>query len=154
MDNQQRYIEIEGQQILVTEEVYRAYKRPAWAEHKRQERAKRCRDENGNRCIRDCRLCEKSREGSTLSLDRFSEQGFEPADYVDIDELIAEKELYQELCLALDELDPDNRRIAELFSMGKSEREIAADIGLSQKAINKRKTKIFAQLREKLKDFI
>ena len=38
MDNQQRYIEIEGQQIPVTEEVYRAYKRPAWAEHKRQER--------------------------------------------------------------------------------------------------------------------
>jgi DNA-binding NarL/FixJ family response regulator len=38
--------------------------------------------------------------------------------------------------------------------MGKSEREIAADVGLSQKAINKRKTKIFALLREKLKDFI
>ena len=71
MDNQQRYIEIEGQQIPVTEEVYRAYKRPAWAEHKRQERAKRCRDENGNRCTKDCRLCEKSRERSTLSLDRF-----------------------------------------------------------------------------------
>ena len=154
MDNQQRYIEIEGQQIPVTEEVYRAYKRPAWAEHKRQERAKRCRDENGNRCTKDCRLCDKSREGSTLSLDRFAEQGFEPADCVDIDELIAEKELYKELCTALDELDPDNRRIAELFSMGKSEREIAANIGLSQKAINKRKTKIFAQLREKLKDFI
>lgn len=154
MDNQQRYIETEGQQIPVTEEVYRTYKRPAWAEHKRQERAKRCRDENGNRCIKDCRLCEKSREGSTLSLDRFAEQGFEPADYVDIEELIAEKDLYRVLYTALDELDPDNRRIAELFSMGKSEREIAADIGLSQKAINKRKAKIFAQLREKLKDFI
>jgi DNA-binding NarL/FixJ family response regulator len=42
----------------------------------------------------------------------------------------------------------------ELFSVGKSEREIASDIGLSQKAINKRKTKLFAQLRERLKDFI
>ncbi|GHU62693.1 hypothetical protein AGMMS49983_04610 [Clostridia bacterium] len=35
----QRYIEIDGEQILVTEEVYRAYKRPLWAEHKRKERA-------------------------------------------------------------------------------------------------------------------
>jgi len=42
----------------------------------------------------------------------------------------------------------------ELFGIGKSEREIAVDIGLSQKAINKRKVKLFAQLRERLKDFI
>jgi len=45
-DNQQtttqRYIEIDGQQIPVTEESYRVYKRPAWAEHKRKEREKRC----------------------------------------------------------------------------------------------------------------
>lgn len=36
MENQQRFIEIDGQQVLVTEEVYRAYKRPLWAEHKRK----------------------------------------------------------------------------------------------------------------------
>jgi RNA polymerase sigma factor (sigma-70 family) len=154
-DNQQaakqRTIEIDGQQIPVIEEVYRAFKRPAWAEHKRQEREKRCRDENGNRCTKDCRLCDKTREGSVLSLDRFAEQGFEPAESTDIDELIAEKELLNELYAALDELDPENRRIMDLFKVGMSEREIAADIGLSQKAINKRKTKIFAQLRERLK---
>jgi len=42
----------------------------------------------------------------------------------------------------------------ELYSIGKSEREIAADIGLSQKAINKLKIKIFSQLQERLKNFI
>jgi len=150
-DNQQptpqRYIEIDGQQIPVTEEVYRAYKRPAWAEHKRKDREKRCRDENGNRCNRDCSKCEKQRTGSVLSLDKFTEGGFDVADTVDIAELVADK-------LLLEELDPDNRRIIELFSIGKSEREIASDIGLSQKAINKRKIKMFAQLRERLKDFI
>lgn len=157
-DNQQttiqRTIEIDGQQIPVSEEVYRAYKRPAWAEHKRKEREKRCRDENGNRCTGDCSKCKKQRTGSALSLDRFADEGFEVADTVDLTELIAEKLLFEELYAALEELDPDNRRIMELFSIGKSEREIATDIGLSQKAINKRKTKLFSLLWERLKDFI
>lgn len=157
-DNQQtttqRYITINEQQIPVTEEVYRAYKRPAWAEHKRREREKRCRAENGNRCTGDCSKCDKQRTGSILSLDKFTEEGFDVADTVDIAELVADKLLLEELYIALEELDPGNRRIMELFSIGKSEREIANDIGLSQKAINKRKTKLFAQLRERLKDFI
>jgi DNA-directed RNA polymerase specialized sigma24 family protein len=157
-DNQQtttqRYITINEQQIPVTEEVYRAYKRPAWAEHKRKEREKRCRDENGNRCNRDCSKCDKQRTGGVLSLDKFAEEGFDFADTVDIAEFVADKLLLEELYIALEELDPDNRRIMELFSIGKSERDIAADIGLSQKAVNKRKIKLFAQLRERLKGFI
>ncbi|MEN8493448.1 sigma-70 family RNA polymerase sigma factor [Dehalococcoides sp. THU3] len=153
MENQ-RYIEIGGEQIPVTEEIYRAYKRPAWAERKRKEREKRCRNENGNRCTRDCSICDKQRTGSILSLDKFTEEGFEVAEPIDIAELVADKLLFEELNKALEELDPDNRRIMELFSIGKSEREIAAHIDLSQKAINKRKTKLLAQLQERLKDFI
>lgn len=154
MENQYRFIHVGGQQIPVTEEVYRAYKRPAWAEHKRKEREKRCRDENGNRCTMDCNKCDKNRTGSVLSLDKFTEEGFEVAESIDLAELIADKLLFVELYAALEELAPDNRRIMELFSIGKSEREIATDIGLSQKAINKRKTKLFAKLRNRLKDSI
>ncbi|ABZ85440.1 hypothetical protein HM1_2931 [Heliomicrobium modesticaldum Ice1] len=159
MENQKHYIPIDGQQITVTEESYRAYKRPAWAERKRKEREKRCVISNGKggikRCTGDCSKCEKQRTGSILSLDSLTEEsGFEPSDPIDIAELIADKLLFEELYAALEELDPDNRRIMELFSIGKSEREIAAEIGLSQKAVNKRKNKLFAQLRQRLKDFI
>ena len=155
MTNQQRFIDIDGEQVPVTEEVYRAYKRPLWAEHKRKEREKRCRDERGNRCTGDCSKCDKERTGSVLSLSRLVEEnGFEPADTVDIAEMVADSLLLEELYAALEKLDPNNRRILELFSNSKSEREIADDIGLSQKAINKRKSKLFAQLRERLKDFI
>jgi DNA-directed RNA polymerase specialized sigma24 family protein len=154
----QRHLEIDGQQIPVTEEVYRAYKRPLWTERKRKEREKHCVINNGRggtkRCTNDCSKCDKQRTGSVLSLDKFTEEGFEVAESVDIVELVADKLLFEELYAALEELDPDNRRIMELFSIGKSEREIATDIGLSQKAINKRKTNLFAQLRERLKDFI
>ena len=161
-DNQQttnqRCIPIDGQQIPVTEDVYRADKRPAWRERKRKEREKRCVISDGRgrtkRCTDDCSICDKQLTGSVLSLDKFTEDGFEVTDHIDLAELVAQMLLYEELYTALEELDPVNRRIMELFSIGKSEREIAIDIGLSQKAINKRKSKLFAQLQEHLKEFI
>jgi len=158
MENQ-RYIPINEQQIPVTEESYRAYKRPAWAERKRKEREQRCIISNGKggtkRCTGDCSKCDKQRIGSVLSLDSLTEEsGFEPSDTIDISELVADKLLFKELYKALEELDPENRRIMKLYAVGKSEREIADAIGLSQKAINKRKTKLFALLQKRLKDFI
>jgi RNA polymerase sigma factor (sigma-70 family) len=154
----ERYIKINGKEIPVTEEVYRAYKQPAWAEHKRKEREKRCYISNGKggtkRCTADCSKCDKQRTGSVLSLDRFEEDyGFEPSNHVDIADMVLDRMLLEELYAALEELDPDSRRIMKLFSIGKSEREIADIIGKSQKAINKRKAKLFTQLRERLKDF-
>ena len=163
-ESKQYYLSIDGQEVKVNEEIYRAYKQPAWAEHKRKERERRCRDSKGRVCTQSCRLCDMNRmlddkepirkNSLLLSLDWFQDDGFDQADPADIEEILAEKELLTELLSALEELDPDNRRIMELFASGKSERDIATDIGLSQKAVNKRKTKLFAQLKERLKDFI
>ncbi len=152
------YIEIDGNQIPVTEEVYQAYMQPLWSEQKRKEREKRCLISNGRggtkRCTQDCSHCDKKRTGTILSLEHSAEKyGLEPADPTNIEEIFIGKELLDALYSALLELDPDNRRIMELFAHGWSEREIADDIGLSQKAINKRKAKLFAQLKERLKDF-
>lgn len=151
----QHFIEIEGQKIPVTEEVYQAYMRPVWAEQKRSEREKRCRDENGNRCTKDCSTCSKTRLGTPYSLDSFREDfGFEPVDKTDVEELVADKLLLDELFDILNELDPGSRRIIELYSIGLSEREIATEVGISQKAVNKRKNKLFTLLQEKLKNFV
>ena len=151
--NESRYIEINGEQIPVTEDVYRAYKRPLWAEHKRKEREKRCRDSNGNRCTRDCSQCDKQRTGSALSLDRLAEDGVDIADPTDFTTFIEDEQIVEALHTALDKLDPLDRKIIDLFSSGKSEREVAAVVGMSQKGVNKRKTRIFAELREHLKSF-
>ena len=159
MQNKQLYIEIEGQQVPVIEEVYRAYKQPLWAEHKRQEREKRCAVSDGKgglkRCNGDCSKCPYDRTGRVLSLDAFEEESGQAveAESPDIADIAADAILLEELWAAVAELDPDNRRIIELFSEGHPEREIAAEVGLSQKAINKRKAKLFGQLYEKLKDF-
>ena len=161
-DNQQSitrpFLVIDGQPIPVTDDVYRADRCQAWAERKRREREKRCVISNGRggtkRCTVDCSQCDKQRTGRILSLDKFTEEGYEVADTLDLAELVADKLLYEELYMLLEELDPDNRRIMELFAIGMSEREIAADIGRCQKTINNRKPKLLAQLRERLQDFI
>ena len=152
MENQ-CFIEIDGKQIPVTKEVYRAYKRPLWAEHRRKEREKRCRDANGNRCAGECSQCDKQRTGSVLSLDKLTEDGFDIADPTDFIVLIEDEQVVAALYTALDKLGPLDRQIVDLFNAGKSEREIAAVVGMSQKGVNKRKARIFAELREQLKAF-
>ena len=67
------------------------------------------------RCMEDCSKCPEQRMGSVLSLDKFVEDGYEISDSLDMDELVAEKLLLEELSAALNELDPINRRIAELY---------------------------------------
>jgi len=147
MENQ-RYIEIDGQQIPVTEEVYRAYKRPLWAEHKRKERAKRCRDENGFRCTKECKSCPKLRDGGDLSLEKFTDDGFEIADSIDIAELVADKLLLEQLVAALDDLGPDERSLIDaLFYNDRTERDYAAEVGISHQAVGKRKKKVIEKLR-------
>ena len=55
----------------------------------------------------------------------------------------------------LDKLDPDGRHICELLLQEKSEREIAAIMGISrQSTINYKKKKAFEALRELLRDYI
>jgi DNA-directed RNA polymerase specialized sigma24 family protein len=148
MSISQRYIVIGEQQVPVTEEVYRAYKRPAWAERKRKERQKRCRDENGNRCVEDCRHRGDERTGRFLSLDRFLAEGFEIADPVNLAEMVAEKMLLEELNKALKELEPEERSLIEaIFYDGRTERDYADEIGLLHQSVNKRKQKIMVELR-------
>jgi len=145
----QWYIEIDGEQIPVTEDVYRAYKRPLWAEHKRKERAKRCRDENGFRCTRDCKTCPKLRDGGDLSLDKFSDDGFDIADSIDMAELVADKLLLEQLVAALDDLEPDERSLIDaLFYHDRTEWNYAAEVGISHQAIGKRKKKVLEKLRD------
>jgi len=147
-------IEIDGELIRVTEEVYRAYKRPRWAEHKRDERESRCIDEKGNRCMRPCSKCNEKRTGKPLSLDKLFESGTDIPDGEDTATTAERNLLIAELRVALDEFCILDRRIAELFGDGIAEREIAKTVGLSQKGVNKRKAKIFARLKERLSNFI
>ena len=59
----------------------------------------------------------------------------------------------QQLHKALLFLSDDERDLIDrLFFREQTEREVAAEYGLSQKAINKRRQKVLAKLREQLKN--
>ena len=159
MDNQPRYIEINGQQIPVTEEVYRAYKRPIWAEHKRNDRQKLCHVSDGKgglkRCTDDCSKCSRIKEGGVLSLDGLEEVGFNLNENAkDVAEIVVEKLLLEELFKALEELDPNSHRICELLMEGHSKREIAKIMSIPQSSFEYQFKKLMASLRMRLENYI
>jgi len=148
MESKQRYININGEQIAVSEEDYLNYKRPIWAERKRREREIRCRDIKGNRCMKDCRLCDKQRDGGNLSLDKFAEDGYEIADLIDITEIVADKMLKEALRKAVAELTDNERKIIDVAFQGKSERDTATELGIPRKTFVYRRDKIVDKLRK------
>ena len=148
MKNKQYYIKINGEDIPVSEEVYREYKRPLWTERKRNDRRSRCRDEKGRRCMKNCKLCEKQRSGGVLSLEKWIEDGFEVADPNDLIEQITDDLLIENLRKAVAELPENERLIIELAYSGKSEREAAAEAGLPRKTFVYRRDKIINKLKK------
>jgi len=124
------YIKIEDKQQKVCEEVYYAYKRPAWREHK-------------------SRMARGSRE---VSLDAYLEAGGKtPSGGKPLEEAIEEKLLQEALRSALQQLPGDERALmSALFYFGKTERDVAEMEGVSHQAVHNRKRRILAKLRRAL----
>jgi len=144
----QKYFWFDGVNIPVTEEVYRAYYRPVWSEKKRIEREQRCRNVDGNRCTDDCERCDKTPDGGILSLDKFTEEGYEPAASVSVEEIVMEKLLMDELCAALSELSEDERSlIYDFYFEEQSERDIAAKRSVSQPFVHKKRKRVLKKIK-------
>jgi RNA polymerase sigma factor (sigma-70 family) len=124
----QFYILVNGEKIPCDEATYRAYKRPIWTEKKKKQR--------------------DTTDGVIpLSLDALMEDGFDAADGTDLTGIIHDKMLLDALFAAVSELTPaEQDLIRDIFYLGKTERQIAAALGLSQKAVNKRKAKALGKL--------
>ena len=110
----------DGAIVPVTEEVYRAYKRPQWREAKQKD----------IKVKREVSL-EKMDDVHTLSDEKLVEQ------------IVEDKLLLEMLLKALETLTEDERFfIDEIYFREKSENEIAAIKNVSKQAINKRKQRI------------
>lgn len=149
------YITIEGQDINVTEEVYRAYKQPTWAEHKRNDREKRCQVSDGKgglkRCLDDCSTCDRTKEGSILTLDEMTEKKHVlDTSEIDISDIVAGKILLEQLYKVLEELDPKSLRICHLIMEGHSKREIARILDIPQSSFEYQFKKLMDALRASL----
>lgn len=118
--------------IPATEAQYREYMRPLWREDKRQQR-------HGADEI----SVDKARDDYELEV---------PDDF-NLEETILEGELLAALRHELEAMQDIDRTILMMTAGGSSEAATGKAVGLSQKAVNKRKHKLYALLKEHLKDF-
>ena len=131
---------IRAYEIPVSQELYSELMRPLWKEDKREERK--------------CKYFE-SKGISEVSVEYIEEEyelDIEDKSKSTEDQII-NVELVTALYDALNMLEELDKKIMVLFSMGKSETQIASEVGLSQKGVNKRKHKAFSKLKDLLKSF-
>ena len=128
--------------VPATKEQYEAYMRPIWADMKREERARRCMVSNGNgklkRCEKDCRSCEKMKDGAALSLDAFYEKTeleFEEPSANQCDVILTAM-LFEDLLEKLQQQAPDLAPIFKMLYDGKSQHAISKLIGMRQSTLN------------------
>ena len=158
------YIPVSGNPVEVNEGTYRAYYRPIWRTRYHAQKNGECRCPKNQlwKCDGVCPGCRYSAAGRKVSIntpisdddpDLTLEDVLESSD-PSPDSILMDRELLDALYDELDRLDPDGRRICELIMQGKTEREMAADLGRSQSTLNYQKRKVLSLLREALKDFV
>lgn len=150
-------------------EFYCSYRNMNRNKTKERDLASRCSipAERGGlkRCMEDCNQCpygKWKRDGGVLSLDGLvftNKEGstlqIEIADDQPsmLEKLIAE-EKSKAMWKAINSLNNEDRKIIDLFSEGYSDSEIARQIGSKKQTIQYRRTRIIAELKFKLKEYL
>ncbi|MBE6045565.1 MAG: hypothetical protein E7221_02565 [Clostridiales bacterium] len=154
------YLIIEGQKVIVSEEVYRAYMQPVWREERNKRNRWRCRDAKGVRCKKNCSECENARFGrgaigNDLSLDALVEQEAPCLAYEKdlLNDVIHEMHL-EALRKAINELDEEDRELVELLLSGLKKKECADQLGISKHLFDYREKKVLKKIQKKMKKFI
>lgn len=147
MEGKNFYLDIEGQLIEVSEEVYHEYKR---AEEKEQYFMKRLKKghfiaDSDNQKVTYIPSREQSYD-KLLELNwEFSAQG------ESVEDTVLNSYLLEKLNIALHTLT-DNERILinELFYLEKSEREVCAALNMAKTTLHHRKKRILEKLRKEI----
>ena len=117
----------DGMLVPVSEEVYRAYKRPQWREEKKKKTKREISFENFN-------------DVHILSDEKLVEQ------------IVEDKLLLEMLLKALETLTADERfLIDEIYFQEKTEREVSAKLNIPKTNVHRLKEKILKKLKKKIK---
>ena len=146
-------LKIQGEEIEVSEEVYRAYIRPIRAEQRRKRREWKCSklSKTGGyyvRCNERCETCPYYQSGNNalgnkLSLDRMAEDGVDLEDRnQDVEARYIEEETQNEekekLYEAISKLTARQQEFVRMiFFEGKTQEEVAGLYGVDKSAISK-----------------
>lgn len=156
-------LKVKGKEVEVNEEIYRAYIRPVQAEQRQKRRVWKCRvlSKSGNyyvRCTKKCETCPyylagNSALGNVTSLDRLVDCEVEiedknsdfEADYIEQQTI---KEEYAELHKVIRQLTSRQQEIVNMiYFEGKTQKEVAKVLGITQGAVSLALAKSIAQLK-------
>ena len=163
-----RYLEINGKEIEVSEEVYKEYMKPIWREKKRiqrayknleglqdKERIKTAAEKNGNYVQAgslETGFVETKEYGLPLSLDAAKEYDFEVTSVKNTEDIVAYKLLEEAFLEVISEFSERDKSVLKLlFLYEMKEREVAEVVGISQKTVNNIKNKHLPKIQEKLR---
>lgn len=153
---------VDGEPLMITlemveatePEVMQEYLRMLWRQEHRERREYRCRDVYGVRCTGSCSECRQNCSGKPVSLEVLAEAGMVFADHHSVEETVNRRLLIEALCVAVESLEPIDRKVIELlFFRGCTQREAAERLGMSQSSVNRHKKRALNTLRELLADY-
>lgn len=153
---------VDGEPLMITlemveatePEVMQEYLRMLWRQEHRERREYRCRDVYGVRCAGSCSECRQNCSGKPVSLEVLAEAGMVFADHHSVEETVNRRLLIEALCVAVESLEPIDRKVIELlFFRGCTQREAAERLGMSQSSVNRHKRRALSTLRELLADY-
>ncbi len=158
-ENKRFYLKVRGQEVEVSEEVYRAYIQPVRKERRRKQRAFRCKvkGKKGNlvRCQKDCRECPYALAGhnalgNNLSLDRMNDEGVDMEDRrLDVEQNYIAEEDKKELYAAIAQLTPRQKELVQLiYFEGKTQEQVAEILGVAQATISVTLERAIANLKK------
>ena len=133
--------------VNATEEVYRAYMEPVWAQIKREDRDGRCmvKGKNGklircpepNRCEDCARFSEVCRERNrTASLSFLVDEGAGSVTEGSFEDDIIYETILEDLIAMLTEIKPKYGRIFRLLYDGATQQEMADELGIKQRTVS------------------
>ena len=129
-ENKQWVVWLDGDNVSVSEEIYRAFYRPKWREAK-QEKLRRDWEYSLD--------CLNRNDSKFVSLDS------------NVEEVVIGKLLLEKLHIAINMLtDQERKLIIALFFHGITGDELAREYGVSKQIISYRKSKIISKLRDLL----
>ena len=146
--------------VDATEEEYRAYMAPIWAEIKREDRDGRCmvngkliRCPESNRCEECKHFSEASRErNKPTSLSVLMDEGAEPATEGSFEDDVIYETILEDLIAMLSEIKPKYGRIFRLLYDGATQQEMADELGIKQRTVSDDIKKIRSLVQPLVKD--
>ena len=149
--------------VDASEEEYKAYMAPIWAEIKREDRDGRCmvKGKNGRliRCPEDnrCEKCkyfsEASRErNKPASLSVLIDEGAEPTAEGSFEDDVIYEIILEDLISMLTEIKPKYGRIFRLLYDGATQQEMADELGIKQRTVSDDIKKIRSLVQPLVKD--